>query len=381
MRYELANLPVQRLFEPVTTATSILTRLDERIRQSDVGEGWLSRSHFSDACASLWVDGELVHIEDLVLHDAMMGVRAPSHEVTIATDILRTRRRILSHELSWPFTAEGLRSLRRQAGNDGSEGLKAEPERKSFDMQTLVRDEDRWHDDDDDAFSRQLAEMDVVLARSSAVLSDGPAIAPSSAPWPSADMRTRDPLLYEADWDEDERLADWLAVMHETEGLPAVLRAAVVLDAWEQLMVLQHAPWLGRLLASSILRKGGVTSTHLTAFSIGLRQVAREQRASRHRDTRLAAFVEAMRLAAEAGLKEHDRLVLASKQLRSKLEGRRSSSKLPQLVELVLSRPMVSSGMIVEELGVTAQGALKIAAELHLRELTGRGRFRAWGII
>lgn len=42
---------------------------------------------------------------------------------------------------------------------------------------------------------------------------------------------------------------------------------------------------------------------------------------------------------------------------------------------------MVSAGMIAEELGVTTQGALKIAAALNLRELTGRGRFRAWGVL
>ncbi len=375
MRYELANLPVQTLFEPVSTATSMLTRLDERIQQSDIGDGWVSRSHYSDACASLWVDGELVHLEDLVLHDAMMGVRAPSHEITIATDILRTRRRILSRDPSWPLTPEGLRSLRRQGVEDGVERLQFAPERKSLGMDVSAENP-LSRDEDDDIFSRQLAEMDLVLARSSALLAGSPMRIS-----PRREQEMRDPLLYEDDWDEDARLAEWMDVVRQTEDLPAVLRAAIVLDAWETLRVLQHAPWLGRLLASSILRQGGVTGVHLAAVSAGLKQVPRERRASRHRDSRLLAFVEALRLAAEAGLKEHDRLVLASRQLKSRLEGRRSSSKLPQLVELVLSKPMVSSGMIVEELGVTAQGALKIAAELHLRELTGRGRFRAWGII
>ncbi|MBB2821674.1 UNVERIFIED_ORG: hypothetical protein GGD59_004952 [Rhizobium esperanzae] len=49
--------------------------------------------HFGDACASLWVDGELVHLEDLVLHDAGADIRAPTHELTIARDVLRSRRR------------------------------------------------------------------------------------------------------------------------------------------------------------------------------------------------------------------------------------------------------------------------------------------------
>ncbi|WP_352991150.1 helix-turn-helix domain-containing protein [Mesorhizobium sp. M1233] len=63
-----------------------------------------------------------------------------------------------------------------------------------------------------------------------------------------------------------------------------------------------------------------------------------------------------------------------------RLKQRRASSKLPDLVELVLSRSLVSTGMIQERLKVTKQGALNLIGELGLREMTGRGRFRAWGI-
>jgi hypothetical protein len=50
--------------------------------------------HFADAAASLWIDGELVHLEDLMLPDAGADVGAPTHELNIARDVLRTRRRI-----------------------------------------------------------------------------------------------------------------------------------------------------------------------------------------------------------------------------------------------------------------------------------------------
>jgi hypothetical protein len=43
---------------------------DERARTSPIRDGFISRTHFDDACASLWLTGEFVHIEDLVLHDA-----------------------------------------------------------------------------------------------------------------------------------------------------------------------------------------------------------------------------------------------------------------------------------------------------------------------
>ncbi len=80
-------------------------------------------------------------------------------------------------------------------------------------------------------------------------------------------------------------------------------------------------------------------------------------------------------------MKEHDRLLLAREQMQRKLKGRRSNSRLPQLMELVLRSPLVSSQMVEKELQVTQQGALKLIAELNLREITGRGRFRAWGIL
>jgi len=50
-------------------------------------------------------------------------------------------------------------------------------------------------------------------------------------------------------------------------------------------------------------------------------------------------------------------------------------------VELVMAWPLVSTGMVAEALGVTPRAALRIVEELGLRELTGRGRFRAWGIL
>lgn len=76
-----------------------------------------------------------------------------------------------------------------------------------------------------------------------------------------------------------------------------------------------------------------------------------------------------------------DRLTLARKMFERKLEGRRTSSKLPELVELVMAKPLVSAGMVANTLEVTPQAARRIVLELGLREMTGRGRFRAWGLV
>lgn len=113
MSYDQAKLPIQSLLKPISAAGTALGRLDERIARSEVGNGFLERAHFADACASLWIDGELVHLEDLVLHDASHDIRTPTHELTIARDVLRTRRRISAQPLGWALTPDGLRSLRR----------------------------------------------------------------------------------------------------------------------------------------------------------------------------------------------------------------------------------------------------------------------------
>ena len=97
--YQLADpFPWTLLAGPLATAEDAVARLDERLARSSIKDGWIERTHFSDAADSLWLAGELVHIEDLVLHDAHMDIRAPTHEVTRAHAILRARRRVAESE-------------------------------------------------------------------------------------------------------------------------------------------------------------------------------------------------------------------------------------------------------------------------------------------
>ncbi|WP_352874956.1 hypothetical protein [Mesorhizobium sp. M1006] len=66
-----------------------MARLDERLARSPVRDGLVERQHFADTAAALWLEGELVHLEDLVLHDAHVDIRTPTHELTRAHAILR----------------------------------------------------------------------------------------------------------------------------------------------------------------------------------------------------------------------------------------------------------------------------------------------------
>lgn len=163
-------------------------------------------------------------------------------------------------------------------------------------------------------------------------------------------------------------------MVRQAQALPPVLQAIVALDAWSKLSVLQHAPWLGRLLAASILRQAGITTRgHLAAINLGLKTVTVDRRRHRGRETRMLAIAYGLLAAAKLGLKEHDRLAWARTMMEHKLVGRRTSSNMPELIELVMAKPLVSAGMIAKDLGVTPRASLRIVEELGLREMTGMG--------
>ncbi len=375
MPYDLAKLPIQGLLRPISDAAVALARLDERIARSSVGEGFLERSHFADACASLWIDGELVHLEDLVLHDAGHDIRTPTHELTIARDVLRSRRRIASQPPGWALSPDGLRQAWPAAylRADSPVGVGA----PAYAASVGGGQGEDAAEHNSSPFDAELAAIDALLARSDAVIEEARRTGPAKSA-----RAEKDPLVYDPDWNEDERLEEWRGVLQQIDSLPPVLQAIVALDAWNELAVLLHAPWLGRLLAVSILRHSGLTTAaHLAAVNLGLKSIPVDRRRHRDRETRLLAIAHGLIAAAELGLKEHDRLALARQMMERKLAGRRTSSKLPELIELVMAKPLVSAGMVVKTLEVTPQAARRIVGELGLREMTGRGRFRAWGVM
>jgi hypothetical protein len=373
-------LPWAQLAGPLAAAEDALARLDERLAKSPIRDGFVARTHFTDACASLWLEGELVHLEDLVLHDAGMDIRAPTHELTRARAVLRIRRRIADAKPDWALSVTGLASLRgrggqgdRKAGSgdrkdgagDGGNANDAEDTLDSEDLdQPLVIIET------DPRLTAAFAAVDAAIVKSDRTLAGE-----------TARRSERDPLVYDLDWDEDARIDDWQRIVDQTRSWPPVLAAAIVAEAWDRIEPLQHTPWLGRLLAAALLRRRGKTRTHLACLHAGLKTIPRERRRSSDPVSRLLIQFEAMTAAADAGLKDHDRWLNQRTLLARKLVGRRTTSRLPALLDYMLARPIASAGMIAAELKITPRAAQDLVAELGLREATGRGRYRAWGIL
>ncbi|WP_292271588.1 RHE_PE00001 family protein, partial [Mesorhizobium sp.] len=287
MVYDFAELPLKSLIGPIARATEALARLDERLTRSPVREGWIERQNFADAAAAIWVEGELVHLEDLVLHDAHMDVRAPTHELTRAHAVLRARRQILARAPGWALGREGLRQLtgRGNAASPSQDDRPGEGRSGSgTDSNTPLEA------DEPDQLAEELAAIDAVLERSTKVLEGAVTPAPGTSAWGSA-RHSQNGLVYDLDWDEDARLAEWQDTLAETRELPPVLRAAIALEAWAQIEVLQHAAWLGPLLVAALLRQEGLAAGHLASLHLGAKSIPRERRRARVRSDRILAWL------------------------------------------------------------------------------------------
>lgn len=374
MGYDINNLPLEALLPAIARAEDKLARLDEIVRCSPVGEGFIERGHFSDAVAAMWVQGELVHVEDLVLHDAHMDVRAPTHELTIAHTILRARRRIALNEPSWAMSDNGIATL--TGNNQRDEELLEEP---SLPFAEDVEN-DQLDGDEADPLLIEMARMDAIIDRSKHLIeghANGRILQASNRdPLMVGDLLLRDP-----NWDEEDRLSQWKETIKNVKDLPATLGAVLAYDAWESLEPMQRQHWIGAPLVSGYLRSKSKVASHLVCFNVGLKTVKRERRRSQNQTVRLLSILDAMIAAADNGMKEIIRLTQAREQMQRRLKGCRSSSSLPIVIDLLLSRPIVSTTMIAKAASLTPRGALNLINELGVRELTGRGRYRGWGVI
>ena len=188
----------------------------------------------------------------------------------------------------------------------------------------------------------------------------------SPAPYPA-----RPPLLAAADaalaWME-------LGITDQPDALAALAIAALVLARGETLRTIPLPFWsawpaLGQPSDESLPR---------------LRPAVARAICGMDRAPWPISFLAFAGEAARAACRDLDRLHAAAAAGRALGEGRDRRSRLPAAVDLVLARPVVTPRGLADKLGITLQAANRILAGMVeggvVREVTGRGRFRAFGV-
>lgn len=331
---------IEALFLALARAEDSVSRLDARAQTCAFAEGWAARMDFIEAAGWGWVSGEIVDMEDLVLHDAQMDARLPDQALRATYGLVRARRkaRAAGPELQ---TAHGAAWL---AGQRGEPPVVVpapiEPAEPSRDAAGEVRD------------------LVGELVHQLRTLSRG---------------ETADPLEAVEEWVEWSRRLP--------ERAPALLRAAAALEGWRLVNPLPRQAYVGGVMVAQALRQAGRTRSCLLGFETPRRTHLQPPRGfMAPAVVRLAYWLKIIGLGADAGLAELKRLDLARQVVLKKIGGRRSHDRSSDLLGLLLARPLVSAGMAAEHLGVADHSARRLLSGLgaSLMEVSGRSRYRAW---
>ncbi len=364
----LPDLPWETIAGRLEQITIAVLRFDARLEAFGLSAGWQSRCDMTEAVRALILDGHLVDVGDLVLHDAGMDVRHPTHELIRAAAALKSRRTAMARKAPWPLSIDGLSALR------GIGGVADEASRPSKVKRPDPDDDEAYplHANDADPWKAHFAEIDALLDRTSKVLAGETPL-----------RKSRSHLIYDPDQDEAENEDLWLDLIKRTSHWPAVAAAAVAWNAWLDLNLYTRQPWLGLTMAASILRARGLTN-HLLPLAAGFKQSKFRPQGREGAREKLEGFCQVIDEALAIANKDLDRLILARELMNRVTKECRSNSKLPGLVELFLSRPLVTGPLGAKLLKVTPKAVDLMLAQLGgalPRELTGRTRYRAWGIV
>lgn len=374
-------------------AAIALARFDERLLRAEpvLAEGVRQRGHAFEAQALIGLSGGLCPLEDLVLHDAGMDVRSPTREIARAATILDERRRLARRETAEILSPTALR-LRlgieeapqpgrpdRVTTLSGAARQVAAPwDRigRDDDDEDPVDEDDLDQEDEPDHADPAFAKIDALLVRTRKKLDA----------WNdfSSDEGRKSLTLRNPAYDAAGRFECWLNILGEGRGLPATLAAALALDAWLWLEPSERSGELGFAFAATLLRQRGVAVAHLPTVGLGLRRGRFRWSPHQALDVRIAGLLGAFGEAAAFGQVDLDRLSLARTLMMRRCEGRRGNSKLADLVDLFVSLPLVTVQLAAARLQVSPQAVEAMLKDLGgslPRELTGRKRYRAWGIV
>lgn len=371
-----------------------LARFDERLARAEpvLAEGVRQRGHAFEAQALIGLAGGLCPLEDLCLHDAGMDVRSPTREIARAATMLDERRRLARRE---PAEILGTSALRLRLGIEESQDP-VRTDRETTPSRAAKKVAAPWErigldDDEEDQIGEEdldleddhhpradpaFAEIDALLARTRKKLDAWNDL--------SSDEGRKNLILRDPSYDAAGRFARWQQILEEGRGLPAALAAALALDAWLWLEPSERAGELGFALAATLLRERGLAVAHLPVVGLGLRRGKFRWSPHLALSARIAGLLGAFAEAAAFGQADLDRLSLARTVMLRKCEGRRGNSKLAQLVDLLVASPLVTVQLAAARLQVSPQAVEAMLKELGgslPRELTGRKRYRAWGVL
>lgn len=299
-----------------------IVRLDERAaifqKIFELRSPWAERLLYRNACAGVHAQGGLVHLEDLVLLDGYAFSGVMSPDLSCAFGNLRL----------WKAALRGEANL---------------------------------------------------LLRSPM---PGEAHRPLALEGASASAYERPDAFYDPEWDQTGRLERWRKAMAATSKLPPLLAAAIAWDAWHALMPEQQGSWRATLLAALVLNARGRCNGWILPLDTGQYVLRKVWRATDPAAKRIAMFLDVADATVQHATKELTGLAAARERLLLRLKGARKNSKLPGLVELLISRPLVSIPMAQRAMRVSKQAVARMMSQLGStpREISERRRYRYWTV-
>lgn len=309
--------PSPAVLDAFLAVDDTLARLDERAKLSGIRDSLAARLLFRNACAGIENRGSLVFLEDLVLLDGHAFGGRMSADLSEALATLKLWQR-------------ALRS----------------PSAKLLDS-TMPGEEDR--------------PLAVPLT------SDG-----GHGP--------DDETIYDPDFNQAERLQRWREVLQATRLMPPLLAAATVWDAWHVLCPEPQGHWRATLLAALTLAARCKVTGWLLPLDTGEKESGKNWCMTASTDERCLAFLGIVEAATRRARRELDALASVRNQMLLRIDGASRHSHLPQLVDLVIAKPLISIPLASKALRVSPQAIAKMLPRLGstLREITDRQRYRCW---
>jgi hypothetical protein len=320
--YDIPEEPLDdALLDAFLRVDEALSKLEERARLSPLRQAWANRLLYRNARAAMHTQNCLVYLEDIVLLDGHAFAGSMYPDLSCGLSILKLWQR----------------------------GLQEDP-------QLLLR-------------STMPGEMPRPL--SSEVVAD---------PIGAGD---RPEFFYDPDWDEAGRIDRWRRVWQDTNRLPPLLAAAIAWDAWHSHAPEQQGTWRAPLLAALVLRARGKTRNLLLPIDTGQWLLRKRWKPQDSFGQRIEMFFDIVVAAVKHAGTELDGLESAKERMILKLKGVRKNSRLADLIELMIAKPLVSIPLACKELRISKQALRLLIPRLGStpREITERSRYRCWTVM